>query len=97
MYQVENTTKPQVFDKRYIQKLVKNDALEILSTSQEKGAIFQEHTSPKDTTMILQKGAIVFDISAEVYPIKKFEHFSFTKEEKQGLEALKDSKYLITC
>ncbi len=95
MYQVNTTIKSQVFDKLQIQKLVKNDALEILSISLEKGAIFPEHTSPTDATLVVLEGAIVFHINGEDYSIKKLEHFSFPKEEKHWVEAFKDSKFLI--
>jgi len=95
MYQVSNVIKLQVFDKLQIQKLAKNDALEILSISLEKGAIFHEHTSPTDATLVLLEGAIVFHIKGEDYSIKKFEHLSFPKEEKHWVEAFKDSKFLI--
>lgn len=95
MLQVHNTIKSQAFDKLQIQKLLKNDALEILSISLEKGAIFPEHTSPTDATLVLLEGAIVFHINGEDYAIKKMEHLSFSKEEKHWVEAFKDSKFLI--
>ncbi len=95
MYEVNTTIKSQVFDKLQIQKLVKNEGLEILSISLEKGAIFPEHTSPTDATLVVLEGAIVFHINGEDYSIKKLEHFSFPKEEKHWVEAFKDSKFLI--
>lgn len=95
MYGVENTIKEQTYDKLQIQKLVKNDALETLSISLEKGAIFPEHTSPKDATLVLLEGAIVFHINGADYAIQKFEHFSFPRNEKHWVEAFKNSKFLI--
>lgn len=95
MYQVKNSIVSQGFDKLQIQKLEKNDGPEILSISLEKGAVFPEHSSPTDATLILLEGAIVFHINNKNYPIKKLEHFSFLKEEKHWVEASMDSKFLI--
>ncbi|MFD0796401.1 hypothetical protein ACFQZJ_02935 [Maribacter chungangensis] len=95
MYHVKNTIKSQGFDALQIQKLVKNDALEILSISLEKGAIFPEHTSPTDANLIMLEGAIVFHINGEDYSMEAMEHLSFAKEEKHWVEAFKDSKFLI--
>lgn len=95
MYQIKNTIKSQGFDNLQIQKLAKNDSLEILSISLAKGAIFPEHSSPTDANLVLLEGEIVFHINGENYPISKLEHLSFSKDEKHWVEAFEDSKFLI--
>lgn len=95
MHEVKNGIASQGFDKLQIQKLAKNDALEILSISLEKGAIFPEHSSPTDANLVLLEGAIVFHINGEDHRLKKLEHLSFSKEEKHWVEAFEDSKFLI--
>ena len=95
MYEVKNIIQSQEFDKLQIQKLAKNDALEILSISLAKGAIFPEHSSPTDANLVLLEGEIIFHINGEDYPIKKMEYLSFLKDEKHWVEAFEDSKFLI--
>lgn len=95
MYTIQSKIKSQAFDKLQIQKLVKNNALEILSISLEKDAVFSTHTSPSDAQLILLEGDIVFHIHGEPYHIKAQENFSFPKETEHWVNANADSKFLI--
>ncbi|CAN0602433.1 unnamed protein product [Ectocarpus sp. 12 AP-2014] len=95
MYEVKNTIKSQKFERLQIQKLAKNDSLEILSISLEKGAIFPEHSSPTDANLVLLEGEIVFHINGEDYTIQKMEHLSFKACEKHWVEAFENSKFLV--
>lgn len=95
MYAINNTIVSQSFDKLQVQKLSKNDAIEILSISLEKEAIFPEHTSPTDAQLIVLEGDIFFHIKGETFHLKKQQHFSFAKEEKHWVKANENSKFLI--
>lgn len=95
MYAINNTIVSQSFDKLQVQKLSKNDAIEILSISLEKEAVFPEHTSPTDAQLIVLEGDIFFHIKGETFHLKKQQHFSFAKEEKHWVQANENSKFLI--
>ena len=95
MYTVKNTIASQSFDKLQLQNLVKTEAMEILSISLEKDAIFPEHTSPTDAHLILLEGDILFHIKGEAFHLKKLQYFSFPKEEKHWVKANENSKFLI--
>ena len=95
MYTTDNTIASQSFDKLQIQKLAKNERLEILSISLEKDAVFPEHTSPTDAQLIVLEGDIDFHINGENFKIKKQQHFSFPKEVKHWVKANGNSKFLI--
>ena len=95
MYQINNTIKSQPFEKLKVQKLAKTDALEILSINLEKGALFPEHTSPKDAKLIVLEGDILFNINEKSYRLKKYQDFSFPKEIAHWVKANEDSKFLI--
>ena len=95
MYTINNTIPLQTFDKLQVQKLAKTDALEILSISLEKDAIFPEHTAPTDVQLIVLEGNIVFHINGKSYPLKKYQNFDFPKGEKHWVKAIENSKFLI--
>lgn len=95
MYTINNTIASQPFDKLQVQKLVKNDTLEILSISLEKDAVFPEHTSPTDAQLVIMEGDIFFHVKGETFHLKKQQHFSFAKEEKHWVKANVNSKFLI--
>lgn len=95
MYTINNTIASQPFDKLQVQKLVKNDTLEILSISLEKDAVFPEHTSPTDAQLVIMEGDIFFHVKGETFHLKKQQHFSFAKKEKHWVKANVNSKFLI--
>ena len=95
MYTIDNTIPSQSFDKLQLQKIAKNERLEILSISLEKDAIFPEHTSPTDAHLVLLEGEIIFYINGENLEIKKQQHIRFPKEVKHWVKAIENSKFLI--
>lgn len=95
MYKVDDTILTQPYDELQVQKLLQTDALEILSISLRKNAIFPEHASPNDAHLIVLEGAIVFHINEETFHLKKHQHFSFPKEIGHWVKAQEDSKFLI--
>ncbi|MFX0555286.1 hypothetical protein ACOCEA_00715 [Maribacter sp. CXY002] len=95
MYQVNNTIQSQSFNKLQVEKIAKNDNLEVLSISLEKDFIFPEHTSSRDALLILLEGDINFNINEENYRLKKHQELSFPKHEKHWVKANENSKFLI--
>jgi len=95
MYKTSNTIIEQKFDKLQVQKLVKNDAFEILSISIGKGTTFPEHTSPTDAELIVLEGKIQFHINGETYQLGKQQHFNFPKDIAHSVLANENSKFLI--
>ena len=95
MCKTSNLIAEQKFDKVQVQKLVKTDALEILSISLEKGATFPEHTSPTDAQLIVLEGDIVFHINKTFYQLKSQQNFNFPKATPHTVKANKNSKFLI--
>jgi quercetin dioxygenase-like cupin family protein len=95
MYKTSNQIAEQKFDKLQVQKLVKTEALEILSISLEKGAMFPEHTSPADAQLIVLEGDIVFHINENSYQLKSQENFNFPKAMPHSVKANENSKFLI--
>ena len=95
MYTIENDIQQQAFDKLKVQKIKTSENLDILSISLEKGAVFPEHTSPRDAYLIMLEGKIQFHINNEVYTITQHQHLNFKKEEPHWVEASENSKFLI--
>lgn len=95
IYTTGNQIADQRFDNLQIQKIVKTNALEILSISLEKGATFPEHTSPKDTQLIVIEGDIVFHINEASYHLKTHQNFNFPKATPHYVTANENSKFLI--
>lgn len=95
MYTVEKVIKQQTFDKLKVQKIKTSENLDILSISLEKGALFPEHTSPRDAYLIMLEGEIQFHIKNEVYTLSQHQHLSFEKEEPHWVKASENSKFLI--
>ena len=95
MYKTSNQIAEQKFDKLQVQKLVKTEALEILSISLEKGSTFPEHTSPVDAQLIVLEGDIVFHINENSYQLKSQQNFNFPKATPHFVRANENSKFLI--
>lgn len=95
MYTVNQQIENQEYNQLQLQKLVKTEALEILSISLEKDAVFPEHTSPKDAQLIVLEGEVVFHINNRSFSIGRQQHFSFPKEEPHWVSAVQNSKFLI--
>jgi len=95
MYTINNTIRKQSYNKLQVEKLVKTEALEILSISLEKGAIFPEHTSPTDAQLIVLEGDIVFHIDGKSFHLSKYQNFNFPKEMVHWVQANENSKFII--
>lgn len=95
MYNISSQIADQRFDNLQIQKIVKTNALEILSISLEKGATFPEHTSPSDAQLIVLEGDIVFHINGNSYQLKTQQNFNFPKATPHTVRANENSKFLI--
>ena len=78
-----------------MRKPLKNDAFEILSISLEKGAVLPEHTSPRDTFLVVLEGALDFNIDGRVFSLESLEDFSFPRNVAHWVEAREDSRFLI--
>ena len=95
MYNIGQQIKTQPVDGLQVRKPLKNEALEILSLSLEKGSVLPEHTSPKDAFLLVLEGALEFTINGKTYTLEALEDFSFPKEVIHRVEAREDSRFLI--
>lgn len=95
MYEIGQLIKTQPIAGLQVRKPIKNDALEILSITLEKGSVLPEHTSPRDAFLIVLEGALEFRINGKSYLIGQFEDFSFPKEVTHQVKAREDSRFLI--
>jgi quercetin dioxygenase-like cupin family protein len=95
MYTVEKDIEQQPFNNLKVKKIKTSENLDILSISLEKGAVFPEHTSPRDAYLIMLEGKIQFHIENDVYTLTQQQHLNFNKEEPHWVEASENSKFLI--
>ena len=95
MYTVDNTINATTFGALNVTKLSKTEAYEILLISLEKHHDFPEHTSPRDATLVVLDGAIVFNILEKSYHLKAEQSFQFQAEIAHSVHALENSKFLI--
>lgn len=95
MIDIDNTIAQQPFDGLKVEQLVKTNALEILSISLAKNAVFPKHTSPKDAHLIVLEGSIDFNIKNQSVTLLPQQHFAFSKEVEHWVKALADAKFLI--
>ena len=95
MYEIGRQIKTQTIDGLQVRKPIEKQALEILSITLEKGAVFPEHTSPRDAHLVVLEGALDFFIDGRVFSLKALEDFSFPKEVTHRVEAREDSRFLI--
>jgi quercetin dioxygenase-like cupin family protein len=95
MYEIGQQIMTQPIEGLQVRKPLKNEALEILSITLEKGSVLPDHTSPRDTFLIVIEGAVDFFINGKTYSLEQFEDFSFPKEVSHRVEAREDSRFLI--
>jgi len=95
MYTVNSTIALQAFEGLKVEKISSNSQVEILSISLEKNKIFPEHTSPRDATLIVLEGEILFYINGSEYLLFGQHHFQFEKEVTHSVKANENSKFLI--
>ncbi|WP_136468340.1 cupin domain-containing protein [Flagellimonas onchidii] len=95
MYTINNQIKEQETKGLQVASLVKTEALEILTISLEKDAIFPKHSSPKDAQLIVLEGDIDFHINQTKYNLTTHQNFDFPAEQEHWVKANKSSKFLI--
>lgn len=95
MYETGQQIKTQPINGLQMRKPIKNEALEILSITLEKGAVLPEHTSPRDTILVVLEGILNFHICGKTYSLEKFEDFNFPKEVVHRVAALENSRFLV--
>ncbi|WP_299532685.1 cupin domain-containing protein [Ulvibacterium sp.] len=95
MYEIREDIKTQPYHKLQIQRLSKNNAVEVLSISLEGGTIFPEHTSPSDALLVILKGDVDFHIDQNTFHLTEQEYFSFPRETPHWVKANENSKFLI--
>jgi len=95
MYEINNTVRDSIFDGLKVTVVSKTETCETLLITLEKNALFPEHTSPRETVLLVLVGAIDFSISAQEFLIEQGQSFSFPAYEKHHVMAKEDSKFLI--
>lgn len=95
MYTIERDIEQQAFNNLKIHKIKTSENLDILSISLEKGAVFPEHTSPRDAYLVMLEGKIQFHIKNEIHILTQHQHLNFEKGEPHWVEASENSKFLI--
>lgn len=95
MYNINNGINKQEFKGLQVTSLTKTDALEILTISLEKDAVFPKHTSPKDAQLVVLEGDIDFHIDQTKYNLTEYHNFDFPAEEEHWVKANTNSKFLI--
>jgi quercetin dioxygenase-like cupin family protein len=95
MYEINNTVRDSAFDGLTVNAISKTETCETLLITLEKGALFPEHTSPREALLVMLEGTIVFSISAKEFLIEEYQSFTFPAHEKHHVFAKEDTKFLI--
>ncbi len=95
MKNIGNQIKNQPLEGIQVRKIVKNQDLEILSITLERGSSLKEHITHRDATLIVLEGELDFHIQQEVYPLKQHEDFFIPKNLPHWVDAKEDSRLLI--
>lgn len=95
MYEIGQQIKTQPINGLQVRKPVKNETLELLSITLEKGTILPEHTSPRDAILVVLEGSLEFHIDGKSFSLGPFEDFSFPREVVHSVEAREDCRFLI--
>lgn len=95
MYQIIDTINNATFDGLKVTKLTELNATEMLQINLEKDAVFPEHASPTDATLLVLEGTILFHITDHKYQLSSHQLFKFPKNIPHRVLALEDSKFLI--
>ena len=78
-----------------ITKLSQTESTETLLVTLEGGKDFPEHTSPKDTLLIVLTGEIIFNQEDKKTRLTTFDHYCFKAHEPHSVQAQLNSKFLI--
>ena len=95
MYTTNNLLAEQKYNDLQIVQLIRTSDYEVLSVTLEAGAMFPEHSSPKDTHIIVLEGEIYFGINNEIYNLTAQQVFEFEADTKHFVMALTNTKFLI--
>lgn len=95
MLEIGKQIRSQQIDAIQVRKHMKNQSLEILSITLEKGSVLPDHTSPRDAFLIVLEGKLDFLIDGKTFHLQKFEDFSFPKERTHRVVAREDTRFLI--
>lgn len=94
-YKKDSTISNSKFEGLTVQKLWKQENVETLFITLEKGSIFPEHDSPRNAFLQMLVGQIVFYIDKKEFMIKENESFQFPANEIHSVAAIENSKFLI--
>ncbi len=95
MYTTKNTIKETSYNGLTPTKLLSNGSCDTILIVLEKEHHFPEHTSPRDTLLVMLEGDIVFYINGKEYSLSGNQIFSFPANEKHRVFANENSKFLI--
>ena len=95
MYTTNNLLVEQKYSDLQIVQLIRTPDYEVLSVTLEAGALFPEHSSPKDTHIIVLEGEIYFGVNNEIYQLSAQQVFDFEANSKHFVKALTNTKFLI--
>lgn len=95
MIHIDQLIKEIPYNGLSVKKIFKNEAAETLLISLEKDHHFPEHTSPRDTLLVLLDGSITFKIQNNEYSLNRQDSINFPANEPHSVDATEDSKFLI--
>lgn len=95
MIAVRSDIKIQPIRGLQVLKLFRNEALELLSISLEKDAVFPEHSSPTEAVLLVLEGRIRFHIDGEEYSLGPQEFLSFPAKTPHWVQAEHPARFLI--
>jgi quercetin dioxygenase-like cupin family protein len=95
MYQIENQIANIEYKGLTVKKLASKKGCETVLIAIEKGHAIPDHTSPRDTLLVMLEGVIHFHINGKEYALEKFQSFNFPAKEIHKVLAITDSKLLI--
>lgn len=94
-YEVRSEISEEISQPFQLLNLATSEEQQILCVNMQKQAIFPEHTSPRDATLIVLEGKITFHIDEKQFHLSKHRHFRFPKEVAHWVKADENSKFLI--
>ena len=95
MYEIGQKIRTQPIKGLQVRKPIKNNSLEVLSITLEKGEVLPEHSSPRDAFLVVLEGSIDFFIDGNGYCLTRLEDFSFPKDRIHRVEARENARFLI--
>jgi len=95
MYQIENQIANIEYKGVTVKKLASKKGCETVLIAIEKGHTIPDHTSPRDTLLVMLEGVIQLHINGKEYSLEKFQSFNFPAKEIHKVLAITDSKLLI--